>query len=108
MVHFLVILVSYIDDVFGGADSKANAADLIAQLIAVGKVTTAVMNPLKCRGPARVMVILGLQYDTILRQVTVPSAKLIKYLIKIKEVLASDCVTSKTLEQLLGYFGYAS
>ena len=61
MVHFLVILKTYINDVFGGADSRANAADLIAQLIEVGRLTTAVMNPLECRGPARVMVILGPQ-----------------------------------------------
>ena len=69
---------------------QAHAADLIAQLIAVGKVTSAVMNPLKCRGPAGIMVILRLQYDAILRQVTDPPAKQSKYLIKVKEVLAED------------------
>ena len=74
----------------------ANAADLIAQLIAVEKVTTTVMNPLKCKGPARVMVILDQQYDAILRQVTVPPAKQIKYLNEIKVVLASECFTSDT------------
>ena len=96
------------DDVFGGADLKSHAADLIAQLIAVGKVTTAVMNRLKCKGPARVMEILGLLFDASARKVTVPPGKRDKYLRKIRKVLAATRVTSKTLEKLLGYLGYAS
>ena len=51
------------------------------------------------------MVILGLQYDAILRQVTVPPAKQIKYLIKNKEVLAADCVRLRHLSSYLGTWG---
>ena len=57
------------DDVFGGADTESHAADLIAQLIAVGTVTTAVMNLLKCKGPAKVIEILGLLFDASARKV---------------------------------------
>ena len=62
-VDFLQIIESYIDDVFGGALSKVNAADLNAHLIEVGMVTTAVNNPLKIRGVAKVMVFVDLQYE---------------------------------------------
>ena len=108
MVGVYIVLESYVDDVFGGADSKSHAADLIAQLIAVGKVTTAVMNLLKCKGPARVMEILGQLFDAGTRKVTLPPGKRTKYLGKVREVLAATRVTSKTLEKLLGYLGYAS
>ena len=49
LVNFQVVLNSYVDDIFGGAATKAHAAYLIAELIAEGNVTRAVMNLLKCK-----------------------------------------------------------
>ena len=63
------------------------------------------MNPLKCRGPAGVMLILGLQYDVILRQVMVPPAKQIKYLIKIKEFKLQIVLRLRHLSSYLGTWG---
>ena len=76
-----------------------------SQLIATGKITTAVMNPLKCKGPAQILAILGHQYNAITQCVNLPEAKQHKYLAKLREVLAAVCVTSKQLESLLGYLG---
>ena len=75
MVYFYFVLESYVDDVFGGAGTKSQAANLIAQLVDVGRVTTAVMNPLKSKGPAQVLEILGLMYDALLRRVSVPPSE---------------------------------
>ena len=105
---YLIILESYVDDIFGGAGSKTLGTNLINQLISVGKLTTAVMNPLKCRGPAQILDILGLRYNAILRQVTIPDDKRMKYLGKIREVLSAFYVTSKDIVKLIGYLGYAS
>ena len=97
------ILKSYIDDVFGGTRSKAQGVKLIKLLILVGKLTTAVMNPLKCEGPAQVLDVLGLRYSAVLRRVTITEAKRGKYLSKLRVVLSSFGVTSSDLGQLLGY-----
>ena len=96
------------DDVFGGTNSKTNSACLIKKLILVGKLTTAVMNLLKCQGPAQVLDILGLRYDAILRRVTIPEGKRSKYLCKLREAFSSLFVTFKDIEKPVGYLGYAS
>ena len=107
-VTYYFVLESYVDDVFGGATEEAHGLSLIQQLIAVGKLTTAVMNLLKCEGPAQELDILGLRYHAILRRVTITAGKQVKYLSKLRAVLSSFGVTSKDLEQLLGYLGFAS
>ena len=66
------------------------------------------MNPLKCEGPAQVLDVLGLRYNAALRLVTITESKRVKYLSKLRDVLSSFGVTSKDLEQLLGYLGFAS
>ena len=101
-------LVSHIDDIFGGAISERQAGNLKSQLIAVGRLTTAVMNPLKCRGPAQSLVIIGHLYDAQLRRVKLPVCKQLKYLAKLRIVLSTLLITSKVLESLLGYLGWAS
>lgn len=107
VTHFF-ILKSYIDDVFGGTRSKAQGAKLIKLLILVGRLTTAVMNPLKCEGPAQVLDVLGLRYNAVLRRVTITESKRVKYLSKLRVVLSSFRVLSGDVEQLLGYLGFAS
>ena len=90
---------------FGGADPKAQANDLKNQLISVGRLTTAVMNLAKCKGPARSLAILGHQYNSLTQSVNLPPEKQQKYLAKLQSVLATERVTSKTLESLIGYLG---
>ena len=63
------------DDVFGGAVAFGGADNLKFQLIQVGRLTTAVMNLLKCKGPARVLAIIGHRYNSILRRVNLPVEK---------------------------------
>ena len=96
-------LESYVDDVFGGAISLALAENLKSQLIAVGKLTTAVMNLLKCKGPSQILPILGHQYDALSRSVNLSSQKQQKYLTKLRSVRSALFATSKELESLLGY-----
>ena len=98
-------LESYVDDVFGGAISETLAAHLKNQLIAVGKLTTAVMNLDKCKGPSQSLCILGHQYNAQSRAVNLPLAKQQKYIAKLHAVLASRKVTSNNLESLIGYLG---
>ena len=93
VTHFF-ILESYVDNVIGGTRSKAQGAKLIKQLILVGKLTTAVMNLLKCEGPAQVLDVLGLRYHAVLRRVTITESKRVKYLSKLRGVLSSFGVAS--------------
>ena len=58
-------LESYVDDIFGGALSKAVGMNLKNQLIKVGKLTTAVMNTVKCEGPAQSLVVIGHLYNVL-------------------------------------------
>ena len=93
---------------FGGADTQAHATELKSQLIVTGKVTTAVMNPPKCRGPAQSLTILGLHYDALRRHVNLPADKQAKYLGKLRETMQALFVLSKDLEKLVGYLVWAS
>ena len=102
------MLESYVDDVFGGADSQVHGAYLKAQLVKVGKLTTAVMNPLKCKGPSQVLDILGFCFDAVLRRVNLPKKKQIKYRRAIRAALSATVINSKTLEKIIGYLVYAS
>ena len=52
------------DYIFGGAITFENALKLIVFLIALGNLTTAKMNRLKCHGPARIIAILGMLFDS--------------------------------------------
>ena len=74
----------------------------------VGALTTAVMNPPKCKGPSQVLSILGLEFNAILRIVSLPPHKRSKYLSKLRTMLNSLLVISKQLEKLIGYLSYAS
>ena len=66
------------------------------------------MNPVKCKGPAQCLAILGHWYDAILQRVNLPEDKQRKYLAALRAVLSAPRVTSKQLESLLGYLGQAS
>ena len=79
-----------------------------SQLIAVGGLTTAVMNLGKCRGPHQALRIIGHFYDALAQTVKLPPCKQQKYLAKLRTVLSTLLVRSKELESLLGYLGWAS
>ena len=66
------------------------------------------MSLLNCKGPDKVMEILSLLFDASVLKVTVPPVKLSKEHGKIHVVLPVTRVTSRTLDKLLGYLGYAS
>ena len=108
LANFAFVLESYVDDIFGGADTKANAALLKNQLIALGKLTSTIMNLEKCQGPATVMTILGFLYDACMRRVSLPEKKRLKYLQRLRSLLAKPTCRSRELERLLGYLGFAS
>ena len=96
------------DDIFGGANSKSETLELKNQIISTGLVTTAIANLEKCHGPAQRLTILGTLYDAIKRTVTLPPKKQEKYCLKLTTILESGEVTSKELEQLVGYLVWAS
>ena len=108
LVPWQFVLKSYVDDIFGGANSFYQAMILKLQLIATGRITTAVMNQGKCLGPSQVLPILGFLYDAMLRRCTLPRDKQHKYLSKLLLILNARKATSKDIEKLLGYLGFAS
>ena len=99
---------SYVHDIFGGAKSKALAAKLLSELIAVGRLTTAIMNPLKSKGPTQILAVLGLRYNALTRRVNLPPTKQEKYLKMLRETRSALLVKSKNLEKLLGYLCFSS
>ena len=108
VANFHFVLESYVDDIFGGAGTFEQALDLKNRLTSIGFLTTTVMNPIKGKGPAQCLVILGLEYDAIRRHVKLPLEKQQKYLEKLRAVMSKRRVESKQLEKLLGYLGFAS
>ena len=92
-----IILESYVDDFFGGPKrskegvktDKRKAEILFDQLIAVGELTGAKMNPKKCCPPARVMEILGFLYDAVAKRCRLSTKKQTKYINQINVVLES-------------------
>ena len=111
-----IVLKSYVDDFFGGVVKsnkglnfdKMRANFLFEQLIAVGELTGARMNPKKCCPPARKMKILGFMYDAITRSCRLSDKKQKKYMNRIDNVLESAYEMQKNLEKLVGNLTYAA
>ena len=103
LVSVPIQLVSYID-VSGGSVSKDFNMNLISQFISVGKLTTAVRNPLKCKGPSQSLTILGHQYDASSQRVKLLMAKQQKYLARLRVMLSVLWVTSKEIESLIAAY----
>ena len=66
------------------------------------------MNPPKCKGPSQILPIFGLEFNAILRKVSLPADKRSKYLRELRTTLRSLFVISNRLEKLIGYLSYAS
>ena len=108
LVPWPFVLESYVDDIFGGANSKIQTADLKNQIIKTGTLTTAVPNLAKCHGPSQKLAILGMMFDAVDRRVSLPPKKQQKYLLRLNEVLSTGYVSSKDLEKIVGYLVWAS
>ena len=61
------VIESYVDDIFGGAETKKQASQLKAEIIRTGIVTSARANFEKCRGPTEFLKILGMMYDAMIK-----------------------------------------
>ena len=108
MISFLIVLGSYVDDAFGGAQTRAQAKLVIDTLILIGHLTATIVNPEKTRGPATSLVILGLLYCSVSRTCRLGEDKQAKYLARIAAMVASTSTTSKELEKLVGNLGFAA
>ena len=107
-VWWYFVIKSYVDDIFGGAITFENALKLKSFLIAVGNLTTAKMNRLKCHGPARQLAILGMLFDSVNKRCTMTPKKQQKYIARLKKSLEKKGMTSKDLEKMVGYLVYAA
>ena len=104
------------DDFFGGPRrtkngilfDKRKARVMFDVLLAVGDLTGAKMNRKKCHSPARIMVILGFIYDSILKTCRLSITKQEKYIRRIDSILSATIVSFKTLEKLVGNLTYAA
>ena len=107
-VHWDFELESYVDDIFGGANTKENAKELKEALIAVGELTSTKMNLKKCHGPATSLTILGMLFDSAKQNCRLCPKKTIKYTKYLEMALLKNSLTTKELEKLVGYVSYAS
>ena len=107
-VPFYVVLGSYVDDAFGGAQTREQAKLVVDTLVLIGCVTATIVNPEKTRGPATSLVILGLLYCSVSRTFRLGEDKQSKYLARIVAMVVSTSTTSKELEKLTGNLGFAA
>ena len=107
-VHQNFAIESYVDDIFGGADTKSQASQLKIEVIRTGIVTSARANFEKCLGPAQCLKILGMMYDAITKRCFLPPGKILKYITRINEILRRKEASSKEFERLVGNLVWAS
>ena len=105
---FHVVLGSYVDDGFGGAQTQEQAQIMIDGLYAMGRATGTVFNMEKTRGPATRLVILGLLYCSVTQSCRVGDDKRAKYLSRVALLVLKPSTTSEALEQIVGNLGYAA
>ena len=105
---FHSVLGSYVDDAFGGTNSRAHTQIMMETLAIVGRATDTKVNPAKSRGPATKLVILGLLYCSGSRSCRLGDAKRAKYMSRIQLAFSATVTTSKQLEQLAGNLGFAA
>ena len=102
------MLGSYVDDAFGGAQTRAQEKLVVDTLILIGGMTATIVNPEKTRGPATSLVILGLLYCSVSQTCRLGEDKQSKYLARIAAIVASTSTTSRELEKLTGNLGFAA
>ena len=78
------------------------ALQLKIEVIRTGIVTSARANFTKCKGPAQRLKILGMMYDAISKNCSLPPEKVSKYMNRIDEMLSKELTSSKQLERLVG------
>ena len=103
-----MVLGSYVDDAFGGANSEDRARLTMNTLTIVGKATGATFNLDKSEGPARELVVIGLCYSSILRACRLGVDKRAKYIGRITQVLSGPVTTSALLAKLAGNLSFAA
>lgn len=90
------------DDIFGGASTYDQTKRLKTEVIATGQITTARPNLSKCHGPAQKLKLLGMMYDAVAKQCSLPRPKADKYICRINAVLEAVSTRSKDFEKLVG------
>ena len=103
-VPFHSVIGSYVDDAFGGTNTRQQTQHMIDTLVAVGQQTMTYFNKDKTRGPARSLVILGLLFCSISKSCRLGEDKRQKYTTRTTAHLAAPEMTSKLLEQLTVIF----
>ena len=96
------------DDIFGGASTYEHTQRLKMEVIATGQITTARANLSKCLGPSQILKILGMMYDAVAKQCSLPQPKIEKYICRINAVLKAASTSSKDFEILVGNLVWAS
>ena len=102
------VLGSYVDDAFGGSQSKKSAQKLIDFVSEMGAHHGAGVNYAKTCGPATSMVILGLLYNSRTRVCSLDPVKVAKYSERIHTIINNGGTTSKGLEKIIGNLAFAA
>ena len=103
-----MVLGSYVDDAFGGAQRSKVAQAFVDFISGEGARLGAVINAKKTEGPAASLVILGLLYDARAQVCALDPTKVTKYSDRIRLVIKKGEATSKELEKLVGNLGFAA
>ena len=103
-----MVLGSYVDDAFGGANSRERALLTMNTLTIIGKATGAEFNLDKSEGPARELVVIGLCYSSIRQTCRLGVDKREKYIGRIVQALTHKEVTSAFLSKLAGNLSFAA
>ena len=101
-------LDSYVDDAFGGTLHTQTANGLINFITDSGASHGAEVNCSKTRGPATMMVILGLFYNSRSEVCALAPAKVKKYTDRIEAIIRAGGTSSKNLEKIIGNLGFAA
>ena len=103
-----MVLGSYVDDAFGGAQTSEVAQEFSDYIAAMGARHGAVINAKKTEGPAVSLVILGILYDAEARVCSLDPAKVTKYSDRIRLLIKKGEATSKELEKIVGNLEFAA
>lgn len=110
-----ISLSVYIDDFFGGPirtnsaiSDKYNAKLLLDTLIEFGKITNTNMNVVKCKGPAKSLIILGMRFDSRKKACFLSPTKAEKYKNRLRTLIRNRSAYSKDIEKVVGNLVYAA
>ena len=107
--HHIPALLHYLDDfITAGPPDSPQCAHNLAVALAVCKRLGLPLHPGKCVGPATVLVVLGIELDSVSQIARLPAEKLSALKDLISSWLPRKCCNRRELESLIGHLHHAA